>query len=111
MAWGRKGLEIFGAWVELFFILFIAIGLGVGFLVDNAPLSYVIIFLFSLLTGSIIFSMKQNYFMVYTILAAGFSLGFIIGNRHADKTILAAIFIAGNFMSYQVLNRKLIKNI
>lgn len=103
----KKGFEILTAWVEIFFIVFIVLGALLGFLIRNAALSYTILFLFGLVTGTVLYNKRSVSLFPYILLVSGFAIGYIVGNRVADIFVLLALFITGNITSYQIFDKKL----
>lgn len=106
---GKKGFEILGAWVEVSFIVLIAAGALIGYLIKSVLVSYVVLFLLSLVSGTFLYNYKRDFLTHYVILSGGFVIGYLAGNRAANPWILAVIFIAGNMASYQAFSRKLLK--
>ncbi len=103
----RKGFEIFTAWVEVFFIVFIVLGALLGFIIRNAALSYTTLFLFGLVAGTVLYNKRNVSLFPYILLVSGFAIGYVVGNRVADIFVLLALFITGNIASYQIFNKKL----
>lgn len=104
----KKGFEVLTAWVEIFFIVFIVLGALLGFLIRNAAMSYTILFLFGLVTGTVIYSKRNVSLFPYILLVSGFAIGYIVGNRVADIFALLALFVVGNVASYHILNKKML---
>ncbi len=106
----KRGLELLGSWVETSLLIFIALGLIMGFSVKDMVLSYIVVFMCGLIVGSIMYcNKKDRSLFLHTFLSAGFIIGYAITNRTANIMIVAAIFISANILSYQVFKRKLIK--
>ncbi len=107
IARSRKGFEILTAWVELSLVGFIILGAVLGFLIRNPVISYSVLFLFSLITGALIYKNRKVNLLAYLILTAGF--GFVIGSRTVSAVPLMGIFLLGNIACFYMCHRKLIK--
>ncbi|MBI2133281.1 hypothetical protein HYU11_01215 [Candidatus Woesearchaeota archaeon] len=106
---GKKGLEVFGFWVEIFFVILIITGAFVGFAIKNAALSYVAIFICSFITASILYAKRHGGMGLYIFLTLGFASSYIIANRSANPLMLFMVFITGNYINYSIFKNKLIK--
>ena len=106
----KKALAIIGAQVEAFVIFSIILGAAIGFMIKPLTTSYLVIFLFGIMTGTLVFNHKRSK-LPYLLVTCGFAIGYVIGNNTARDSLLGLAFLAANITAYQVLSYKLVKNI
>lgn len=104
---GRRAFQVLSSWVELSCIALVVLGFALGFVIRNLIVSYSTLFLFGLVAG-VLYYKNRDRGSLFIVLAC-FLAGYLIGNRVADVYILAGLFVAGIFMAYQALSRRLVK--
>lgn len=87
-------------WMDFLFYTLLVIGFIFSILLQSSFLSYVVIILFGLMAGRLIFYFGKK-FPLYVILL-GFLLGFILGSRFADWKLLVLLFFLGSAMGYYI---------
>ncbi|MBN1386705.1 hypothetical protein JW968_07105 [Candidatus Woesearchaeota archaeon] len=97
---GRRGLEYYMDWAEIFFFILLVIGFVLSLSTGSAFVSYVIIILTGLLSGRILHDRKHKGKFPYYLIIIGFLLGYLIGNFYANTKVLMFLFIVVNIFSY-----------
>ena len=104
------GSLLWEQWPELFFFILLVIGLIISISIQNAFLSYTIIFCVGLMAGRFIYMKigKQPLFPFFLI-AIGFLVGYVLGSVQFNRKLITFLFILGALISYYVHKKKYIK--
>jgi len=96
------------SWVELFFILCLLIGLVVSLSASSALINYVIIILFGVLSGRLLFVRRGLFKFTYIVIILGFFIGYIFGSYKGNSIIITILFVLANIVSYYAHKKKYI---
>ncbi len=102
-----KPAGVFENWVEAFFLIVIILGFIISIVISKAYVSYVVVFLLGLLFGKLVYRKRKSYTLSYVILAAGFVIGFLIGNRSANTWLILLLFVFASIISYLLHENKM----
>jgi hypothetical protein len=102
-----KASELFDNWVELSSVFIIIVGFALAVIINKAYVSYTVAFLCGLVFGKLIYHKRNTYTAPYVLLAAGFVVGYIVGNRVADTWFIILLFVTANIISYIFHEKKL----
>ena len=102
--------EFYKNYMEFFFIISIAIGLMLAFIVPSAIVSYILILLSGLAAGRLIYEKKDKIILPYLVIIAGFLISYLIGMRYGDRAVVVESFIIGTFAGYYLFEKKIIKD-
>ncbi|MBI2148001.1 hypothetical protein HYU19_06060 [Candidatus Woesearchaeota archaeon] len=99
-----KAVSMLEHWVDFLFYTLLVIGFVVSLILQSAFLSYIVIVLFGIMAGRILFHYKK-YVTTYIILF-GFLVGFVAGSRFADWLLLVLFFLFGASAGYYIHQKK-----
>ena len=102
--------EFYKNYMEFFFIILIAAGLLLALLVPSAVISYVLIFLSGLAAGRLIYERKNKMMLPYLVIIAGFLIGYLIGMKYGDRTVVIESFLIGAVLGYYLFEKKILKD-
>ena len=94
----KKGLNLLTTWVEVVAFILLVIGFILSIFMGSAFMSYVVILLFGVMAGRVIF-FKRTSFPVYVI-GMGFLFGYLLGSRYGKWKIILFCFLSGIVISY-----------
>ena len=103
--------EFYKNYMEFFFIILIAAGLLLALLVPSAIISYALILLSGLAAGRLIYERKNKIMLPYLVIIAGFLIGYLIGMRYGDRTVVIESFLIGAVLGYYLFEKKILKDI
>lgn len=98
-------------WPEIIGFLLLVIGFFISLGADSAVIAYTLVFLAGLMGGRIWFRFKSDYKTPWSIILAGFLVGFMLGARYGNKTIIMLFFLVGIAFSYHLHDKGIIKSI
>lgn len=97
-------------WMEFWFLVLMAIGLVIALFMTSAFISYILVFASGIFGGRLIYERKGKIVLPYTIITAGFLIGYLLGMRYGERSIAAVSFIIGAVLSYQLYNKKILRD-
>ena len=100
---GKKAtIEMFDVWAEYFFFILLIMGFFVALIAGSAAISYIVVFLCGMMAGRLIYQKKEKVIFPYYLILVGFLIGYILGSRFGNKSVLITLFLAGSFISYYI---------
>ncbi len=104
-------ISMFEYWAEVFFFILLALGFIIALSARNAATTYVIVFLCGMMSGRLMWQRREKIVFPYYIILIGFIIGFILGSRFGNKSVLITLFIIGAFASYYIHDRGLLHDL
>ena len=102
--------EFYKDYMEFFFIVLIAAGLILALIAPSAVISYILILLSGLAAGRLVYERKNKILLPYLIIIAGFLVGYLIGMRYGDRTVVVEAFLIGSAFSYYLFEKKVLND-
>ncbi|MDO8642903.1 MAG: hypothetical protein Q7R76_04985 [Candidatus Woesearchaeota archaeon] len=105
----RGVIDLSAWWVEL--VCFIVLGIGFVFSItlESAFLSYVVIFLFGLLAGRLIY--EKSYSFPFYLIGLALLFGYVLGTRYGQWKLVILFFLLGTAVSYYLHTRGYLENV
>ena len=106
---GKKAkLDVAENWVEYAFFVLLVLGFFFSAGSGSAVMSYIMIFLCSMMGGRLLYRLKKDSKVPWVIILIGFLIGFVMGSFYANKRIITVCYIAGIWLSYYIHDKDLI---
>lgn len=97
-------------WMEIFLLLDMIIGLVFALLIPSAALSYILLFVSGFFGGRLIYERKHKIVFPYIVIIATFLIGYLIGIRYGNRTVVVLLFLIGAILSYKLFDRGILKD-
>lgn len=91
-------IDLSAWWVELLCFVVLVIGFLFSITLQSAMMSYVVIFLFGLLAGRLIYYRKYSF--PFYIIGFALLLGYVLGTRYGQWKLVILFFLLGSAVSY-----------
>lgn len=85
-------------WVEFVCFVVLIIGFLFSITLKSAVISYVVIFLFGLLAGRMIYYRKYSF--PFYLIGFALLLGYVLGSRYGQWKLVILFFLLGSAVSY-----------
>lgn len=96
-------------WVEVFFILFLAIGFVLAVFLKSVMFSLITVSLAGFVAGRTFYIKRYNEpILPFILIILGFLLGYILGSVWVNRYIVLVFFIIGFILSYYLHLNKII---
>ncbi|MBD3313375.1 hypothetical protein GF345_02950 [Candidatus Woesearchaeota archaeon] len=103
----RRAEGFLDKWVELFFFTLLIIGFIISLSIGSAFFSYIVIFLFGLMSGRLL-QLRKNMVPFYLIVL-GLLIGYLLGSRYGNWKIIVFVFIIGTSISWYAHEKEYIR--
>lgn len=100
-----KKASLYETWPELFFILFLVIGILFSFLSRAPWMSYMVIFLSGMVIGRLGYVNRHKQVFPIYFVVFGYLVGFFVANYfsvNANYAILVLVLVGGVYISYKI---------
>ena len=94
----RGIIDLSAWWVELICFVVLVIGFLFSITLQSAVMSYVVIFLFGLLAGRLIY--ERSYSFPFYLIGFALLLGYVLGTRYGQWKLVILFFLLGAAISY-----------
>ena len=101
----------FKNWAEIFFFILLVIGFVVALMSPSAVITYIVIFIYGLIAGRMVYERKGKGIFPYVIIIVGFVIGFLIGAYRGEREVMSVLFILGTMIGYYVYDRGLLRDL
>ncbi len=96
-------------WVEVFFILFLAIGFVIAVLLKSVMFSSITVLLAGFVAGRTFYIKRyQEPILPFVLIILGFLLGYLLGSVWVNRLLVLALFFVGFILSYYLHMQKII---
>ena len=102
--------EFYKNYMELFFLLLMAVGIVVALISPSAVISYIIIFLSGMFAGRVIYERKSKIQLPYFMIISGFVIGYLFGVYYGSRIVLIVLFVLGALLSYKLYSNKILRD-
>lgn len=102
---GKKSMQFYESWVELFFIILLILGFLLSVSLGSAFFSYIVIFLSAMMAGRFLNLKKVSF--PYYLIVLGFLIGYMLGSRYGNWKITIFVFILGFSLSWYLHEKRI----
>lgn len=107
---GKKAeFDLSSTWVEVVFIILLALGLFLSVTAANVYLNFIVIFISGLVFGRLLYQERMNTKLAFYLIIFGFLVGYIIGSYYTSKLAVVFFFVLGIAISYYIHFKKIIE--
>jgi len=104
-------VPFFWNWAEMFFMVLLIAGLILGIFSPSAVITYLMAFFTGFMAGRLMYERKHNLKAPYMLIVIGFIIGYVLGTFYGSKIITLILFIGGYIVSYQLYDKKIVKDV
>ena len=107
----KKGeFQFWSAWVELFFVFILIIGIIIGMISPSATITYFVALAVGMVGGRMLYERKGKERAQYILLVIAFIMGYVLGTWRGDRIITLLLFLFGAGLIYFLLNKHILKD-
>ena len=108
--WNKNGIiDLSAWWVELICFVVLVVGFLFSITLQSAVISYVVILLFGLLAGRLIYYKKYSF--PFYLIGFALLLGYVLGTRYGQWKLVILFFLLGAAISYYLHAEGWLENI
>lgn len=99
--WRKGGFVFLESWVEISFFILLVLGFGLGKLVVDTALSYLLVAAAGIITGRLGYVRREDDPWPYYAISLAFLFGFLLAHRVGSGIVIILIFVAAALVSYK----------